>query len=102
MFKFKDFDSDNILINEKSYKNILSYDVLYKTLIGSKPLQIRFNKIDVFIRIYDGTRYLVLFGPENYGAGYNRSSLNIVNLISQESGVTYVFSYYYVKIKLDS
>ena len=38
----------------------LSHDVSYKTLIDSKPLRIRFNKIDGFIRIYDGTRYLTL------------------------------------------
>ena len=43
------------------------YDVSYKTLIGSKSLHIRFNKIDGFIRIYDGTRYLTLFGSEKYG-----------------------------------
>ena len=33
---------------------------------NSKPLRIKFNKIDGFIRIYDGTRYLVLFGSEKY------------------------------------
>ena len=37
-------------------------------MIGAKPLRIRFHKADGFIRVYDGTRYLVLFGPENYGA----------------------------------
>ena len=35
-----------------------------KTLIGSKSLRIRFDKIDGFIRIYGGTRYLTLFGSE--------------------------------------
>ena len=30
-------------------------------LIGSKPLRIRFNKVDGIIRIGDGTRYLTLF-----------------------------------------
>ena len=50
-------DIDNILIEEKSHKSILIYDISYKTLIGSKPLRIRFDKIDGFIRIYDGTRY---------------------------------------------
>ena len=39
-----DFDLDNILIDEKSHENILIYDISYKTLIGSKPLQIRFDK----------------------------------------------------------
>ena len=30
--------------------------------MGSKPLWIWFNKIDAFIEIYDGTRFLVLLG----------------------------------------
>ena len=33
-------------------------------LIGAKPLHIWFNKINGFIRVYDGTRYLVLFEGE--------------------------------------
>ena len=61
IIKFGDFDSDNVLIDEKSYENIFIYDVYYKTLIASKPLHIRFNEIDGFVRIYNGTRYLVLF-----------------------------------------
>ena len=35
---------------------------MYKTLISDEPLFIRFKKIDEFIRVYDGTRDLVLFG----------------------------------------
>ena len=30
--------------------------------MGSKPLRIKFNKIDGFIKIYNGIRYLILFG----------------------------------------
>ena len=44
--KLEDFDLDNILIDEKSHENILIYEISYKTLIGSKPLRIRFDKID--------------------------------------------------------
>ena len=55
----KDFGFDNILIDEKLHKNILIYIILYKTLIGAKSLRVRFDKIEGFIRIYDGTRYLV-------------------------------------------
>ena len=40
---------DNILIDEKPHKNILIYDVSYKTLIGTKPLHIRIDKVDGFI-----------------------------------------------------
>ena len=87
---FEYFDFDNILIDEKSYKNILIYKILYRTLIGPKSLRIRFNKIDGFIRVYDGTRYLVLFGPEKYDVIYNR----IRYMISQKSVITYVTLYF--------
>ena len=50
IIKLEDFDLDNILIDEKSHENILIYGISYKTLIGSKPLRIRFNKIDGIIR----------------------------------------------------
>ena len=60
MIKFEDFDFD-ILIDEKSHENILIYEISYKTLVGAKPLRIRFDKIDVFIRIFDQNRYLTLF-----------------------------------------
>ena len=36
--KLEDIDLDNILIDWKSHKNILIYDISYKTLIGSKSL----------------------------------------------------------------
>ena len=51
-------------IDENSYESILVYDILYKTLIGAKPLRIRLNKTDGFIRVYYETRYLVLFALE--------------------------------------
>ena len=59
-------------MDEKLYENILVYNISYKTSIDSKPLRIRFDKIDGYIRIYDGTRYLVLFGSENFDFIYNR------------------------------
>ena len=55
IIKLEDFDLGNMLIDRKSHENILIYDILYKTLIESKPLSIRFDKIDGFIRTYDGT-----------------------------------------------
>ena len=74
------------------------YDISYKTLISPKPLRIRFDKIDGFVRIYDGTRHLLLFGSEKYNAIYNR----IRYLISLKSSITCVFSHCYAKIKVDS
>ena len=41
------------------------FDISNNTLIGPKPLRIRFGKIDGFIRIYDGTRYLALSALKN-------------------------------------
>ena len=67
-------------------------------MIGAKPLCIRFDKIDGFIRVYDRTRYLALFGTEKYDSIYNR----IRYLIEVKSGITYVVSKNYAKIKVDS
>ena len=98
MIKIENFDLDNILIDEKSYENTLVYNISYKSLIDSKSLHIRLDKIDGFIRVYDGTRYLVLFGSEKYDFIYKR----IRYLISVKSGITYTISHTYAKIKVDS
>ena len=71
--KFEDFNFYNILLDEKKpYRNILIYDISNKILIGAKPLLIRFDKVDAFIRVYDGTRYLVLFGLGKHDVIYNK------------------------------
>ena len=61
IIKIKDIDFDNILLDEKSYENILIYGISYKTFMGVKPLRIRFDKVYGVIKICDGTRYLELF-----------------------------------------
>ena len=66
-------------------------------MIGTKPLRIRFDKVDRFIRVYNGTRYLILFGTEKYVI-YDK----IRYLISQQSGIAFVISLYYTRIKTDS
>ena len=63
IMKIEDFNLDNILIEEKLWKNILIYNISYKNLIAAKPLRIRFDKVNRFIGVDDGTRHLVLFGP---------------------------------------
>ena len=40
---------DRILLDKKSYKNILVYDILNKKVIDANPLRIRFNKVDGII-----------------------------------------------------
>ena len=84
--KIEDFDLDNSSIDEKSYENILVYNISYKHLIDSKLLLIRFDKIDRFIRVYNETRYLVLFGSGKYDSIYSR----IKYLIGVKSVITYM------------
>ena len=93
IIKIEDFDFDNV----KSYKNILVHDISYKTLIGAKPFDIRFDKRNEFIRVYNGARYLVLFGLEKYDPSFYR----IGYIIGVKSGITYVISHNYGKIKVD-
>ena len=40
--------------------------------MDAKSSSIMFNEIERLIKIYDGIRYLVLFGSEQYDAIYNR------------------------------
>ena len=98
IIKLEDFDIDNILIDKKSHENILIYDISYETLIGSKSLRIRFDKIDGLTRTYDETGYLTLFRSEKCDAIYDR----IRYLISIKNGITYIFSHNFAKIEVDS
>ena len=96
-----DIDLDNILSDIKSYKtyeNILIYNISYKTFMGSKPLRIWFEKIDGFIKIYDGIRYLVLFASERCNAILTR----IKYLISERSGITDSINHNFARIRTDS
>ena len=51
IIKSYDFNLDNILLAKKSHQNILVYSLSCKSLINPKPLHIRFDKIDRFMRI---------------------------------------------------
>ena len=98
IIKIEDFDLDNILIDEKSYEFILVCNISYKSLIDYKPLRIRFSRIEGSIRVYDGTRCLVLSGSEKYDSIYKK----IRYFISVKSCITYVISHNSAKIKVDS
>ena len=88
----------DILLDKKSDKNISIYDFWYKIFIGAEPLRIWFDKIYGFIKIFDGIRYLVLFGPERLNTIYDR----INYLVSEKSGVTYSVNHDFIRIKIDS
>ena len=55
-------------------------------------------KIDGFIRVFDGTRNFLLFGPEKYDASYKRGGY----LLRLKSGITYVIPDNYARIEFDS
>ena len=61
-------------------------------------MHIRFNKIDGFLKVYDGTRYLVLLGKEKHDSISDR----IRYLISVKSCIAYIISYNFASIKVDS
>ena len=45
---------ERILLDEKSYENVLVYNILYKKIAdakNAKPFRIRFNKVDGVIKI---------------------------------------------------
>ena len=74
------------------------YDISYKISIGSKPLRIKFDKIDGFITVYDGTRYLTLFG-EMLLETYKAISTKIEDLKSIELNALLAYDDRYGKIK---
>ena len=59
---------------------------------------IRFDKIDWYIKTYDGTTYLTLLDPKKYDVIYNK----IRYPVSLKSGLTYIFSHYFANIKVYS
>ena len=96
------FDFGNFLLDkqsyENSYENILVYGISSKTFVGAKLLRIRFVKVDGFTKIYDGNRYLELFGPKRYGAIYD----GIIYPVIEKSGITYSANHYSARIRIDS
>ena len=91
LMKARDIDSGNILLHEKIYKDILIDDISHKTFMGSKPLHIQFDKIDVFIKIYDGITYLLKLRHSCFD--------EIKYLISEKSGITDTMNYNLARIR---
>ena len=64
----KNFDSDEIKIDEKSYKNIFIYYIGYVMMKDSEyikinrvnPLYLAFNKVIVYFKEINENKYLVL------------------------------------------
>ena len=68
IINIKNFDPNNIKIDEKSYKNILIYYIGYVTIKDSKyikinsvnPLYLIFNKVNGYFEEINGNKYLTL------------------------------------------
>ena len=70
--------------------------MIFHTKLLCVPLHVRFNKTDEFIKIYNGTRYLVLFGPERMMQFMIELD---IYLISEKSAITYSISHNSARIK---
>ena len=61
-------------------------------------MRIWFDKIDGFIKIYDGIKYLILLGHSWYDETYD----SIKYLISEKSGITDNINHNFSGIRIDS
>ena len=56
-------------------------------MVDAKPLRIRLDKIDGFVKVYDGTRYLVLYNKIRYLIRVNDVITYFFLIIMQKSNV---------------
>ena len=85
----------NFSLEEKSYENILIYNISDKSFVAEKPLRIWFDKIGEFVKINDGFRYLVLLE-------HNKIYHKVRYLISGESSIKCSISYNFTRTRIDS
>ena len=94
-----DINFSNILLDKNLFENILVYDISYKPSTGPKPLRIRFDKIDGFIRVRGSEfTYLVLF---DYGL-FDKICDGIKYLISEKCSIGDSIIYFFGRIRIDS
>ena len=68
IINIKEFDQNNIKIDEQSYKNILIYCIAYVTIKDSKyvktnsvnPLDLTFNRLNGYFQEINGNKYLTV------------------------------------------
>ena len=95
IMKARNIDSGNILLDEKVYKSNLVHGISYKTFMNSKSLRIWFDKIDGFIKIYDGIRHLVILGHSCFDEICD-------SIKGQKSGITDSINYNLERSRTDS
>ena len=100
-YYFDDNNPGNILLEKKSYKtykNILIYNISYKSFMGSTPTRIRFEKLDVFIKTYFEIRYLVILDHSQF----HKICDKIKYLMSEKSGIKDNINCNLARIRIDS
>ena len=61
IININDPDLENILLDEKSYKNMSIYHVTYAIPKSVKLSRVVFNEVNGYIKDYAGTKHLALF-----------------------------------------
>ena len=108
----KNFDPNNIKIDEKSYKNILIYYIGYMTIKDSKyvkinsvnPLYFIFNDVNGYFDEINGNKYLTLAptaGSKEKMKRYEELWKKIRDLIRSVTKNSYDYDEKYVKIKFN-
>ena len=66
IISIEEIDPNNIKIDEKSYKNILIYNIVYVTIkkdlkiYSANPLYLIFNKVNRYFEEINGNKYLTV------------------------------------------
>ena len=113
IINMKEFDPNNIKLDEKSYKNILIYYIAYTTIkdseyvkiISVNRLYLMFNRISGYFEEINGNKYLTLVATkesEEKIKKYKELWIKIRDLIRSVTKKSDDYDEKYMKIKLDS
>ena len=92
----------NILLDNKSYENILVYNILYKKIMDAKALPIRLDKVNGLIKIYNEIIYLELSNSYDidyriYNAIFDRINYLISDNVDDKHSINHNFA----RIRID-
>ena len=111
IINIKDFDLDNIKIDEKSNKNILIYYTGYVSIkkylktYSVNPLYLIFGNVNVYFEEINGNKYLTLILPNESKEKikmYEELRIQIRNLIRSITKNADDYDEKYMKMKFDS
>ena len=113
IINIKEFDPNNIKLDENSYKNILIYYIGYMTIKDLKyikissvnPLYLMFNKMNGYFEEINGNNYLTLVAANDSKdriKKYEELWIKITDLITLVTKKADDYDEKFIKIKLDS